>query len=126
MKPEIVYIITADTTLIEDGTGKASLIGTFNEVLVKDGQPLSTMTIFARIINAKGTKKAKVEILDPEGKTFSSLTLGEGSANPQNDLNLRAIFNTLLFKKPGKYNINIFLDDAQLLSSPHHSFSVSF
>lgn len=125
MKPEILYIIIADNVIVEEKTGKLSIIGIFYAINLPSKQNLTilpSMTVLARISNAKGRKEAKVNIIDPDGVIIATVVL-KGDI-PDNYLNLRAIFQGLQFSKTGTYRISIQLDDELITSEDSYSFEV--
>lgn len=126
MKPEIVYIIASDNSIVEEGTKKLTLVGLFKKVNILEGSLVTTipsMTIVARIANAEGKKNAEIRITDPENQPFASAKL-TGEA-PKGDLDLRAVFSVVEFRKLGKYRIEIILDDEMLETNKHHFFEVA-
>lgn len=127
MKPEIIYLVTADHALIESNN-KPSIIGIFNNIYLtgnKTSVTLPQMYVFARIANAKGVKDVEVTIYDPKGEKFGdSVKLSYKGTDNLPTIQLKALFTIRQFKEIGKYTIRIKLDGVEVPTNDFHSFSL--
>lgn len=124
--PEISYVLTADNVIVEELTGKISVIGIFNDINIpanQDSVILPVMAIVVHIKNGQGASTALIKISDPNGAEFQSVKLSGPSTGPS-DLSLSAIFVALNFKILGKYKISVFLDDKDLSFDEDYSITV--
>ncbi len=124
MKTEIEYLLVADSVILEQETGKASVIGIFQGFKMPDEGLILPITIFTRIKGVKGHIKVIVSLYNPDGKKLIESVPIEGDVDSE-AVQIRAILPLIPFKKDGRYRIKVEVNGKELDSTEEHSILVS-
>ena len=124
MKPKIEYLITCGKVILEEDTGKASIIDIFQQINITKSTTSAVLplTIFVRVLGVRGKIDAKISILLPnKDEELQSIEIsGESSETAQ----LRGIFSLVNFDREGIYKIKVSINGKVLDSLESHSIQV--
>lgn len=121
--PYIQYLLIADKYIVEEGTKKRSLIGTF-DFLTTDKLPtkIQPFVIFFRLQQASEAKSVLLKIKSPDGSVLTEITLPrEGD---ETELNVNIDVSGLELSAYGEYPIEIYVNNKILEPAPKQNISL--
>lgn len=125
MKSKLKYLITADNFIIDQNTGKLSLIGIFNDIngSSKDTEKLVSFVVAGRIyveetIHGNNQGVLKIVIYDPNNVTLIEKE-AKGLFNESRIVNFALFFTFVKFNLIGKYCIKVYLNNTEVESDTY-------
>jgi len=120
IKPNLQFSVVCDDVRREDN-GKFMLLGIFETINAKEF-PARHHTLFVanRWCKGEGAFTQKIRIINSKNKAVVFQTEGQPFQLVDIDAHQTIVsrFNNLLFENPGKYWIEIFLNDELMLNYP--------
>jgi hypothetical protein len=109
--PELLALLTADDVHQEPGTGKHTILGTYNDICVPSfpwTQP--TFVVFLAFTDFRGKVRLELRLIDKEQllPPVMRSEIDVVSANPAKVLELPFYGTNLVFPKPDEYRLQVF------------------
>jgi hypothetical protein len=115
--PSVLAILLCDTIIIEQGTGKKTLVGLF-EALNAGGFPtVQRIGFYARLTDLEGKYRFSVRVVRIDGQKEEFVAGAEVDFTADNRLGILELalnLPPLPFPNPGRYEFQLFADDVYL------------
>lgn len=113
--PVLVAVLVCDTAVADPATGKKSLIGIFDQVIVRAFPSQRPMSVYVKLTDAEGYYKIQLRYV--QTGSGQELALAEAPAESTNRLrSLDFVIPTpsLLIPSEGRYEFQVFANDIYL------------
>lgn len=116
MESKLKYLLVADNAIIDENSGKLSVIGLFGDINIPPEKELGifSFVVAGELIAPEAKKgeqgKITVKIIDPDKGEFKSVDM-RGSFDRGEKVLFTAFFSLAEFNKKGNYEIEVYLND---------------
>ncbi len=127
MESILKYLLVADNAIVDENTGKLSVIGLFNNINIPETKDSITLSfVVAGELRAPGAKSSDtgtitVNILDSKGKIFKSEKVSGGFEKNEKVI-FTIYFTFVTFEEKGEYEIEILLDGVKPTKDERHCY----
>jgi len=121
VKPAPIALVVCDSVYRDEGSGKAALVGLFNNITVRDLPTVHPrLAVFASVTGLRESSHAKLEIVEAE--TGNAIASAAGpfppGATPLMVADLTFVIANVKFENEGLYNVQFWVNDYLLMCRP--------
>lgn len=116
--PQCLAMILCDQIIVEQGTNKHVLIGTFSQISVAKLPAVHpAMWVFIALTEGRGEYNGLLKLLHAETNQVLFEAAGPlGFENPLQVLEIRMLIPPIRFEEPGVHCLDLYVDGAQVMS----------
>jgi hypothetical protein len=112
--PSVVAMLVCDQVIVEQGTGKKSLIGVFENVNSTAFPMQARLAIYAKLVDASGHYDFLIRLVNLKDETKVAEIKAEANIDPMAPAEFAINFVGMIFPEPGKYEFQLYANGTYL------------
>ncbi len=112
--PSVVAMLVCDQVIVEQGTGKKSLIGVFENVNAPAFPTPTRLAIYAKLVDASGHYDFLIRLVNLKDETKVAELKAQANLDPRAPSEFAINIIGMVLPEPGKYEFQLYANDTYL------------